>query len=135
MLKTICYKSEANPLLKLMDFEKLFNQTQLKNNSHNITGVLVKRGAVFFQILEGNPVIIDTVYEAIKNDHRHSKIVELLNKPIMQLNFKSFDIGYSVIKDTETLYSLQSFIKTLQDNNTENSDFFFEIIEELLKDN
>ncbi|AXO81183.1 BLUF domain-containing protein [Olleya aquimaris] len=135
MLKTICYKSEANSRLELMDFEALFNQTQLKNDSHNITGVLVKKGDLFFQILEGNPIILDTVYEDIKKDHRHSKLTELLNKPIKQLNFKSFDIGYSVIKDTETLYSLQSFIKTLQDNNVENSDFFFKIIESLLEDN
>lgn len=132
MFKTICYKSEANASLNLLEFEALFNQTQLKNNSHNITGVLVKRDNVFFQILEGNPIIIDTVYEEIKKDHRHSNILELLNKSITQLNFKSFDIGYAVIKDTDALYGLQKFVTGLQQNNIENSPLFLQIIEELL---
>lgn len=66
MLKTICYKSDVNKTLQLLEFEALFNQTQLKNDSHNITGFLVKRNDVFFQVLEGNPIIIDTVYEDIK---------------------------------------------------------------------
>ena len=127
MLKTICYKSQANANLNLLEFEALFNQTQLKNNSHNITGVLVKRDDVFFQILEGNPIIIDTVYEEIKKDRRHFNILELLNKSISQLSFKSFDIGYAVIKDTDTLYDLQQ-------NNIENSPLFLQIIEELLSE-
>ncbi|MEL0643853.1 BLUF domain-containing protein [Olleya sp. Ti.3.14] len=134
MLKTICYKSQANANLKLLEFEALFNQTQLKNNSHNITGVLVKRDDVFFQILEGNPIIIDTVYEEIKKDRRHFNILELLNKSISQLSFKSFDIGYAVIKDTDTLYGLQKFVSDLQQNNIENSPLFLQIIEELLSE-
>ncbi|MGB2685992.1 MAG: BLUF domain-containing protein [Olleya sp.] len=134
MLKTICYKSQANTNLNLLEFEALFNQTQLKNNSHNITGVLVKRDDVFFQILEGNPIIIDTVYEEIKKDRRHFNILELLNKSISQLSFKSFDIGYAVIKDTDTLYGLQKFVSDLQQNNIENSPLFLQIIEELLSE-
>ncbi|MEM5538765.1 MULTISPECIES: BLUF domain-containing protein [unclassified Olleya] len=134
MLKTICYKSQANANLNLLEFEALFNQTQLKNNSHNITGVLVKRDDVFFQILEGNPIIIDTVYEEIKKDRRHFNILELLNKSISQLSFKSFDIGYAVIKDTDTLYGLQKFVSDLQQNNIENSPLFLQIIEELLSE-
>ncbi|OIQ18185.1 BLUF domain-containing protein [Lacinutrix sp. MedPE-SW] len=135
MLKTICYKSQTNPVLTLIDFEALFNQTQQKNNNNNITGVLVNKNDIFFQILEGDSILLDAVYEKIKKDHRHSKITELLNKPIKQVCFKSFDIGYSVINDTETLYSLHRFVKTLQDNNIENSDFFFKIIESLLYEN
>ena len=134
MLKTICYKSQANANLNLLEFEALFNQTQLKNNSHNITGVLVKRDDVFFQILEGHPIIIDTVYEEIKKDRRHFNILELLNKSISQLSFKSFDIGYAVIKDTDTLYGLQKFVSDLQQNNIENSPLFLQIIEELLSE-
>ncbi|WP_211305925.1 BLUF domain-containing protein [Olleya aquimaris] len=135
MLKTICYKSRVNPNLRLLDFEALFNKTQLNNNSQNITGVLIKKDNEFFQILEGDSETLDTLYELIKKDYRHSKIKLHLNKPIKQLNFKSFDVGYSVINDIKTLYSLQFYIKTLQDNNIENSDFFFQFIESLLEPN
>ena len=134
MLKTICYTSDANKALQLLEFEALFNQTQLKNDSHNITGFLVKRDDVFFQVLEGNPIIIDTVYEDIKKDYRHTNITEFLNTSIPRLSFKTFDIGYSVIKNLDTLYSLQQFVANLNQQKHENSPLFLEIIEALLSD-
>lgn len=134
MLKTICYTSEVNSSIKLMELEALFNQTQSKNNSHNINGVLVKRNNLFFQVIEGNPIIIDTVYEQIKKDSRHSNIIEFLNKPITELSFKSFEIGYSIVKDMDTLYSLQSYVLELEKNNNKNSSLFLQIIEDLLSD-
>jgi hypothetical protein len=134
MLKTICYTSDVNKTLNLLAFEALFNQTQLKNDSHNITGFLVKRNGMFFQVLEGNPIIIDTVYEDIKKDRRHSNITEFLNTSIPQLSFKTFDIGYSVIKDVDTLYSLQQFVANLNQQKHKNSPLFLEIIEGLLSD-
>ncbi len=134
MLKTICYKSKINKTLQLLEFEALFNQTQLKNDSHNITGFLVIRNDEFFQVLEGNPTIIDTVYEDIKKDHRHTNITEFLNTSISQLSFKTFDIGYSVIKDADTLYSLQQFVSNLDQQKHGNRTLILEIIEALLSD-
>ena len=132
MLKTICYKSKVKSTLKILEFEAIFNETQSKNDSNDITGVLVKKEQGFFQIIEGNSEIIDSVYLKIKKDSRHSNITEILNKPISQLSFKSFDTGYSVIADIDALYGLQNYVTTLNKNNFENRDLFLQIIEDLL---
>ncbi|WP_188462573.1 BLUF domain-containing protein [Bizionia arctica] len=132
MLKTICYKSKAKLNINIMGFEAIFNETQTKNDSKNITGVLVKRGQVFFQILEGESVIIDALYLKIKKDSRHTDIIELLNKSISQLSFKGFDTGYSVIEHMDALYGLQNYVINLEKKDTENSTLFLQIIEDLL---
>ncbi|MBU2939244.1 BLUF domain-containing protein [Lacinutrix sp. C3R15] len=132
MLKTISYKSKIKSTLKIMDFEILFNQTQTNNNSKNITGVLVKKKDTFFQILEGEAILLDMLFEKIKKDSRHSNIVELLNKPISALSFKGFDTGYAVIDHIDALYGLQTYVANLEHNEIENSSLFSQIIEELL---
>ena len=132
MLKTICYTSTAKPSLSLLEFEALFCETQTKNNSNNVTGVLVKKDNLFFQIIEGHPEVIDTLFMQIKKDSRHSKISELLNVSISQLSFKAFDTGYTVIEDIDTLYGLQIYVTALEQNNIENSSLFLQIIEDLL---
>jgi hypothetical protein len=72
MLKTICYKSQVKSTLKILEFEALFNETQYNNDTNNITGVLVKKENVFFQIIEGHSSVIDPLYQKIKKDSRHS---------------------------------------------------------------
>ncbi|MEM5564003.1 BLUF domain-containing protein [Psychroserpens sp. AS72] len=132
MLKTICYKSKVKSTLDIMDFETLFFETQTKNDSHNIKGVLVKQENTFFQIIEGESIILDALYLKIKNDFRHTNIIEILNTPISQLSFEGFDTGYVVIDHVDALYGLQTYIDSLKQNNVENSALFLEIIEDLL---
>lgn len=132
MLKTICYKSEVKSALNLLEFEAIFNETQTKNDKNNITGVLVKKGVTFFQIIEGNEATINTLYQKIKNDSRHSNIIEFLNKSISKLSFKAFDTGYTVIEDIDSLYGLQQYVTHLDETNAENGSLFSQIIGDLL---
>ena len=132
MLKSICYKSQVKSTLSILEFESLFNATQTNNDKSNITGVLVKSKDIFFQIIEGEVTTIDSLFEKIKKDNRHSDIIELLNKPISQLSFKAFDTGYTLIDDIDELYGLQIYITDLQNNHFENSTLFLKIIEDLL---
>ena len=132
MLKSICYKSQVKYTLSILEFESLFNATQTNNDKSNITGVLVKSKDIFFQIIEGEVTTIDSLFDKIKKDNRHSDIIELLNKPISQLSFKAFDTGYTLIDDIDELYGLQIYITDLQNNHFENSTLFLKIIEDLL---
>ena len=132
MLKSICYKSQVKSTLSILEFESLFNATQTNNDKFNITGVLVKSKDIFFQIIEGEVTTIDSLFDKIKKDNRHSNIIELLNKPISQLSFNAFDTGYTLIDDIDELYGLQIYITDLQNNHFENSTLFLKIIEDLL---
>ena len=116
-----------------MEFEALFNGTQTRNDKNNITGVLVQKDKFFFQILEGKAEVVDSLFETIKQDSRHSNITELLNKTITHISFSAFNTGYSVIADIDSLYSLQNYVMDLNEKDIENSGHFLEIIEDLLR--
>ncbi|WP_158845141.1 BLUF domain-containing protein [Algibacter sp. L1A34] len=135
MLKTICYKSKIKSTLNILELEALFNETQNKNDTENITGVLVKKENTFFQITEGQSTAVDKVYLKIKKDSRHTNIIEILNNPISQLSFNAFGTNYMVIEDINALYGLQKYITNLEQNNFENSSLFLKIIEDLLTTN
>ncbi|NJX16165.1 BLUF domain-containing protein [Tamlana crocina] len=132
MLKTICYKSKVKPGLSILDTEALFQETQNNNNSLKITGVLIKKETVFFQILEGESNRLDVLYEKIKNDSRHSNIVELLNTTVGQLSFNNFETGYRIIQDVNSLYDLQNYLIKLEGAEAEHSATFLQMIEDLL---
>ncbi|SFD15406.1 BLUF domain-containing protein [Algibacter pectinivorans] len=132
MLKTICYTSKVKPNIDIMGLEALFNETQAKNNTNNITGVLVKRDSTFFQIIEGQPNLIDILFEKIKTDNRHSNILELVNNPITKLSFKDFNTNYTIIDDLDALYSLQDYLIHLENKDCESKAIFLQIIEDLL---
>ena len=132
MLKCICYTSKVKPTLNILELEALFNETQINNEKSDITGVLVKNEDDFFQILEGNALIIDAIFERIKKDTRHSNIIVFLNNTISQLAFKAFDTSYALIENIDALYGLQMYLEDLQKNNLENSALFTKIIEDLL---
>ena len=128
MLKTICYKSKSNPGNTIIDIESLFYQTRQHNNTQEVKGILIYRDATFFQILEGESTIVNTLYQSIKRDSRHGNIKELLNTEIDNYSFADFGLGYATISSLDALYGFQEYL-----NKNDGSDNF-KIIENLVQD-
>lgn len=128
MLQTICYKSKSNPGNTIIDIESLFYETRQNNNKQEIKGVLIYRDTLFFQILEGERVIVNSIYQSIKQDYRHGSIKELFNSEIDTYSFADFGIGYSTINTLDALYGFQEYL-----NKNDGSDNF-KIIENLVQD-
>jgi hypothetical protein len=59
------------------EIEVLASQAAKKNAEHDITGVLMAKGGVFFQIIEGPEENIDKLFTNILKDPRHEKIITL----------------------------------------------------------
>ncbi|KJD32790.1 hypothetical protein PW52_15030 [Tamlana sedimentorum] len=131
MLKTICYKSIVRDTLSILDTEQLFLETKKNNDKHNISGVLIKRGDVFFQILEGPEDHLNQLYLKIIKDRRHSNIEELLNTSITALSFSNFEFGYSIIQETSSLFDLQNYLVKIESSNA-NISLFLQNIESFL---
>ncbi|HPQ40217.1 MAG TPA: BLUF domain-containing protein [bacterium] len=77
-LKRIKYISEFAHLMTPGDIDELVRNAALKNKELDITGILIASGHMFFQVIEGPGRHIDDLYEAIKNDTRHTNM-HLLN--------------------------------------------------------
>jgi hypothetical protein len=59
------------------EIEVIASQAAKKNAEHDITGVLMAKGGLFFQIIEGPEENIDKLFINILKDPRHKKIITL----------------------------------------------------------
>ena len=77
MLKRINYISSFVQDMSYDEIEELAKQAAKKNAENDITGVLMVKGEVFFQIIEGSEENIDRLFAHILKDPRHEKIITL----------------------------------------------------------
>ena len=77
MLKRINYISSFAQNMSDDEIEELARQAAKKNAENDITGVLMAKGDVFFQIIEGPEENIDRLFTTILKDPRHEKIITL----------------------------------------------------------
>ena len=77
MLKRITYISSFVNDLSDKELKELARQAAESNKGNDITGVLMAKGELFFQIIEGPQVNIDALFTDILKDPRHEKITTL----------------------------------------------------------
>ena len=77
MLKRIHYISSFVAEMSDKELEELANQAATENAKKDITGVLMAKGGLFFQIIEGPEANIDNLFANILKDPRHEKIITL----------------------------------------------------------
>jgi len=77
MLKRINYISSFVKDMSEVEIVNLASQAAKKNAENDITGVLMAKGGVFFQIIEGPEENIDRLFTTILKDTRHEKVITL----------------------------------------------------------
>ena len=77
MLKRIHYISSFVKDLSVDEIKEISSQAAKNNAEKDITGVLMAKGGVFFQIIEGPEENIDRLFTNILKDIRHEKIITL----------------------------------------------------------
>ncbi|MFU9136971.1 diguanylate phosphodiesterase [Erwinia tasmaniensis] len=78
MLSTIIYRSHLSDDVPVKTLEKLANQANCKNQSFDVTGILLFNGTHFLQLLEGPEEAVCAIYDRICADTRHHNLVELM---------------------------------------------------------
>ena len=76
-MKRINYISSFVQDMSDDEIEELARQAAKKNAENDITGVLMAKGGVFFQIIEGPEENIDRLFTTILKDTRHEKVITL----------------------------------------------------------
>lgn len=77
MLKRIKYVSRFAKPLQSDEIARLADQSAARNQQLGVTGVLMSAGGLFFQIIEGPKEHVDTLYESIVRDGRHTDVLLL----------------------------------------------------------
>lgn len=90
----IVYMSRAVRPLSDQDLKELLDQCRRDNARHEVTGVLFYSHGNIAQLLEGDPAIIEPLFEKISRDGRHSHVVQLANKPIAERSFAEWSMAF-----------------------------------------
>ena len=85
-LATIAYRSKAIAPLSEGQLHDLLVTSQANNRRSGLTGLLIYDEGQFFQWIEGEPDHVDTMWNAIQRDQRHTNI-ELIGRQFVPLRF------------------------------------------------
>jgi hypothetical protein len=74
----LAYVSKAKSRKISMDINAILKVATKNNAKHGVTGMLLVRSGIFFQLLEGEKKDVLTIFQKIVKDPRHEKIEILL---------------------------------------------------------
>lgn len=78
VLTTLIYRSQLNLSSRSAELRALVERARIRNTNQNITGVLLSNGSDVMQILEGSEESVVKLFHKIRDDQRHSGVVELM---------------------------------------------------------
>lgn len=76
----------------------LLKSIQGKNEARGISGILLYAEGNIIQVLEGEQEVIETLFEKIKNDRRHSGLMIISKGRVEQRDFPNFAMGFVGLK-------------------------------------
>jgi len=81
--------------------KSILEQSRHNNSKADITGMLLYESGTFFQVLEGDKADVNDVFQKIKKDARHSRVVKFIDKPITERSFGDWTMGYPRVSKDE----------------------------------
>lgn len=100
MAYCIVYISSAFGLSSA-DLDSLLIKSREKNQQLDITGVLLYCNGSIIQALEGDEDTVLGLYERIKSDARHKRVMKLYAGKIRQRSFENWSMGYKTLTSSE----------------------------------
>jgi EAL domain-containing protein (putative c-di-GMP-specific phosphodiesterase class I) len=78
VLTTLIYRSQLNASCRSGQLAALVERARIRNTGLNITGILLSNGHEVLQILEGAEESVVKLFNKIREDKRHTGVVELM---------------------------------------------------------
>lgn len=76
------------------EIESILESARRNNLKSSVTGLLCFDRNLFLQCLEGSRTAVNKIYHQILNDPRHSNIIMLDYKEIIEREFSEWNMGY-----------------------------------------
>lgn len=93
------YTSESEAQLSETDVQVILGESQVRNRRADITGMLVRTGSHFLQILEGRAEPVAALLSKIEKDARHRDVRVLARLAIERRAFSQWSMGLAVRPD------------------------------------
>ena len=109
----LIYVSTAMQQFSAEDLLQLLDQSRAKNARLGLTGMLLYTENNFFQVLEGEPAVVDELFQTISHDERHMKMVTIIREPIAKRSFGEWTMGFADItsSDLQEITGLNDFFR------------------------
>ncbi|MGI4863075.1 MAG: BLUF domain-containing protein [Janthinobacterium lividum] len=105
----IAYMSRAVHPLSDQELQELLDQCRHNNALHHITGVLFYSHGNIAQLIEGEPEVLEPLYERIARDGRHSYVRKLVHRPISVRSFADWSMAFHPLEPSG-FEALQGFL-------------------------
>lgn len=96
MFRLIYISGETSPFSK-NQLENLLELARDKNTHLGITGLLLYKHGNFLQVLEGEKATVLSIFETIRQDPRHRRVIPILQEPIEKRDFGEWSMAYREI--------------------------------------
>ncbi|MDO9213874.1 MAG: BLUF domain-containing protein [Methylococcales bacterium] len=107
-LHCLVYVSLANQEMSDDHLKSMLQKARAKNETLDITGMLLYRDGFFMQALEGALKDIEALFDTISKDARHRDVLLVYKKPIKERGFEKWTMGFNKV-DSKTLECLDGF--------------------------
>jgi hypothetical protein len=96
----IAYMSRAVRPLSDQELQQLLDQCRRDNARHQVTGILFYSHGNIAQLIEGEPEVLEPLFEKIARDGRHSNVRRLVNRPITARSFEQWSMAFHPLEAT-----------------------------------
>ena len=93
---SVVYVSVADPTIGEDDVASIVDIARHNNARSALTGALIYNGNNFLQLLEGPDDAVEACLAAIRNDTRHSGMVEIRRRAIEKRDFAAWTMLYEL---------------------------------------
>ena len=100
-LAHIIYCSAASPDFQESQIPLILEQARSGNAMGDVTGMLLYIQRSSFQALEGDPAVVNALYEKIRLDPRHYRVTKIVAEPIVARSFGKWAMGFSAPQISE----------------------------------
>ena len=114
----LVYVSRAKQHFEEPQLLELLEQARANNTRSGITGLLLyDNKGTFIQALEGNDEQVDSLYEKILRDSRHSNLSRISRRAIETRTFPDWKMGFKLV-DLTSLKPASGFSQYMQDQDS-----------------
>lgn len=100
-LTLLAYTSVASHAMTHGELFNLLEHARENNHDRNVTGMLLYMDGCFFQVLEGERLVVDRLYEKISQDSRHHNVLKIIEEPLDVRGFNAWTMGYQHVTREE----------------------------------
>ena len=90
MRYAISYVSSVSHTLSNDQIQEVLDYSRNWNIEHNITGILLYSEGNFFQVLEGDKDLLQSLFSRISMDGRHRNLITLFRKEVSETKFNTY---------------------------------------------